>query len=847
MTGEPVDLWRRAAHAGRAPRVAALLCFFGAQAAVGAGQFVEDVRISRRGDEATVTIALACPMRFRSDAAAPGGAALEIRIAPLDGCRQLGAPDGIASELYRPAGGHLAHLVDVEYEALGLGESLLLLGFDRRVDYRVAQRGDLRTLELRVRVADDGELLVPAAPEPLPPERGENAQAAQRTPERAPLAPRVRTPAVVADYVVNLQSTREPVPPAATAAVPVPPGRRLYVSTTIVAGVTWYRLRLGFFASEADARAALGALAAPFPRAWVGRAESAEVSAAELARDSAVTGTAEDLPQLAATPNVAGTALAPGRVAELLAEGRAAIVGGDFAGAIRVYTRLVEEPGPHGPEARENLGLAREKNGQAAHAAAEYRRFLADYPGHESEARVRQRLAGLVTAGAAPRERLRAATGDEGRWDVTTGVAQYYRRDVNRFAEDQPEVITLSALFTDLDIAVRRNGESVDWLGRVSVNHLHDLEGADRGGPGDRQRIAYAFLDVSTRSEVGIRVGRQSLHHGGVLGRFDGAHATYGRNEGRRLHVTTGFPVESTRNPVETDRRFLGAAVDFDELAGAWNFSPFVMTQTIDGIADRRAVGLEASYADERRNFTTMVDYDVDYAALNTALAFGTWRLGNGTTLTALYDDRSSPVLTTRNALIGQPVGTVEELLLVWTEDEIRQIARDRTAESRAMTFGVAAPIAERWQISADITATEIGSTVASAGVAAVPATSRQTYYSASLVGSALFGGSDVSIFSLRYGESGELATSQLTWDLRIPVGGARVRLNPRLKLAVWESPLTRRRREAVAPSLRLLVVMPRRYRLELEVGADRLTRTDSGGEQNATGRFLNLGYRADF
>jgi hypothetical protein len=241
-----------------------------------------------------------------------------------------------------------------------------------------------------------------------------------------------------------------------------------------------------------------------------------------------------------------------------------------------------------------------------------------------------------------------------------------------------------------------------------------------------------------------------------------------------------------------------------------------------------------------------MVDYDTEYSELNTALVFGTWRLKNRVTLTGMFDRRSSPVLTTRNALIGQPVTTVEELLLVWTEDEIRQIARERTADSRTVTFGVAAPIAERWQINADVTVAEIGDSVASAGVAAVPGTGAQTYYSASFVGSALFATHDVSIFNVRVGDAENFTSQQITWDLRLPVG-RKLRINPRLRLGLWESPTTGRRRETIAPSLRLLLNTTRHYRLELEVGNDYLTRTDAGGEQEATGKFVYLGYRADF
>ncbi len=816
-----------------------------------AGQFIEDIQVSRRGEEATITISLACPMRFRSDVFTPAGVLLEIRVAPLESCRQLGAGEGIASEVYRPPSGRLAGLVEVEYESLGLGDNLLLLHFDRAVDYRVAQRGDLRTLELRVRIGDDGVTAVPKVPVPVEPPAAPPAAPTRRSQPnapsaRAPLAARVREPSVVADYVINLQSTRQPVDPAVVSDVPVPPGQHLYVSTTTIGGVTWYRLRLGFFATESDAQTALTSVGNAFPRAWIGRAEGSEVQAAgELTLERGGIVAETSAPEAAPAPAVAGAALPPERIQELLAEARSAIVSGDFERAIRDYTRLLEEPGDHRPEARENLGVAREKNGQAAHAAAEYRRYLEDYPQSEAAARVRQRLSGLVTA-AAPRERLRSEQAATRRWDVNTGISQYYRRDLNQFDVDQPEILTLSALLTDLDLSVRRRGEAVDMAGRITINHFHDLIGEEDGGPGDIQRVSYAYLDVSgVQDNWSLRLGRQSLHNWGVLGRFDGAHGIYDWSDTRRVHLLSGYPVETTRNPVETDRRFIGVAVDFDELVGEWSFSPYVMSQTIDGISDRDALGLEVRYFGDNRTLTTMLDYDFDFGELNTALVFGTWRF-NRITLTGLYDQRSSPTLTTRNALIGQPVTTIDELLLVWTEDEIRQIARERTADSRTVTLGIAAPIAERWQVNADVTATEIGDSVASVGVPAIPGTGLQIYYSTSFVGSALLGTGDVSIFNIRYGHSDEFTSAQLTWDMRIPVG-RHLRINPRLRLGTWEGTLTGRQRETFTPSLRLLLNMQRHYRLELEVGQDNFTRTDSGGEQEATGKFFNLGYRADF
>jgi tetratricopeptide (TPR) repeat protein len=829
--------------------VAAVAVLAAARAVLAAGVFVEDIQVSKRGDEATVTISLACPMRFQSDVNTPAGVLLEIRVAPLDACRELGVGEGIASEVYRPESGRLAHLTEVEYESLGLGDNLLIFHFDQPVDYRVAQRGDLRTLELRVRVGENrAPQAAPAPAEPTPRSPEPAPRAAPPAPAqsgRAPITSRVRVPSVVPDYVINLQSTREPVDPALVAGVPVRQGQHLYVSTTVIAGVTWYRLRLGFFAGEDEAGTALTGLAGRFPRAWIGRAEADEVQrAASLAveRGGVVAGAPKGEAEPTATP-AAEAALPPERIEELRAEARKALIAGDYETAIRDYTRLLEAPGDQRPEALENLGIAREKNGQTASAAAEYRRFLEEYPEGEAATRVRQRLNNLVVVAA--REPLRSEQTEARRWDVTTGLSQYYYRNVDQFDRDQPELTTFSGLLTDFDLTVRHRGESVNMLGRVSVSDLHDLLGENEGGIGDRQRVYYAYYDVAdAQNDWSVRFGRQTLHNWGVLGRFDGVHGTYQWSDRRRVHVMMGYPVGSTQDGVNTDREFVGAAVDFDHAAGNWGFSPYVQSQKIGGIADRQAVGVEVRYLDDTRSLTTMLDYDTLYGELNTALAFGTWRLKNRIMLTGLYDERTS--LSTYNALIGQTVSTVDELLLTWTKDEILQIARDRTATSRTATFGITLPLGERLQLNADVTALDIGSTADSAGVAAVPGTGQQVYYSGTLVASALFGRSDVNVLNLRHGEGPDFTSTLLTWDTRVPIG-KRLRINPRVRLRVWEGTVTGIRRETVTPSLRLLWNAPRRYRLEIEVGQENLVRKSSSPDQDSTDKYLNLGYRADF
>jgi tetratricopeptide (TPR) repeat protein len=832
--------------------------------ALAQNRLIEDIQVSKRGEEATITIELACPMRFQSDVPTEQGILLEVRVSPLESCRELGAGN-ITSEVYHPVGGQLAFLNEVEYQSLGLGENLLMFHFDRAVDYRVAQRGDLRTLQLIVQVGNQPAVTpVPqtATPPPSAPPVAQapapSRRAAPRDESRTPISPRVREPSATPDYVINLQSTREPVAPDLLQNLVLPQGVKPYVSETTVDGQKWYRLRAGFFASEQDAKSALEPLATAYPRAWVGRAEPAEVAQASSFSFAAGGTVVENAPAeqqtIAATPAAppgAASSLGPEGAQKMLEDARQAMLAQDYAKAIDLYTRLLQGPGDHQAEAREYLGLARERSGQIARATAEYRQYLKDYPEGEGTRRVQQRLQGLVLASEAPREQLRrtAVSAEGARWDVSTGLSQYYRRDLDQFDTDLPQLTTLEALFTDLDLSVRHTGGSLDLIGRISVSNMYDLIGEDNNGPGNINRVSYAYVDMNKNGgDWTLRFGRQTLHNWGVLGRFDGLHFAYEWAPNRRVHFTGGYPVDSTRYGVETDRLFYGVAVDFDHLIGSWDFSTFINSQTIEGYTDRQAAGFEVHYLDDKRSLTTMIDYDTSFSEINTALLLATWRFDNRLTLTALVDSQKGPVLSTRNALIGQTVSTIDDLLLTLTEDQIHQLALDRTADTSTVTLGLSKPLFERFQINADVTMVEIGDTPASFGVPAVPGTGQQIYYSMSFVGSGLFGGSDVHIFNLRHGESDEFTTDQLTWDARFRLG-RRLRVNPRLTLAVWDS-AAGLRRETVNPSFRFLLNMKNRYRLEVEVGGDQLSRTDLsqiGIEQKATGNYVNIGYRADF
>jgi hypothetical protein len=86
-------------------------------------------------------------------------------------------------------------------------------------------------------------------------------------------------------------------------------------------------------------------------------------------------------------------------VAAWMDEGRAALRKNNQAAAIALFTKVLKYPeNQYSAEAQELLGLARQKSGDLAQARAVYEDYLRRYPGGEGSERVRQRLAGILTA-----------------------------------------------------------------------------------------------------------------------------------------------------------------------------------------------------------------------------------------------------------------------------------------------------------------------------------------------------------------------------------------------------------------------------------------------------------------
>jgi hypothetical protein len=537
---------------------------------------------------------------------------------------------------------------------------------------------------------------------------------------------------------------------------------------------------------------------------------------------------------------------APDALEQQWTEARTAFDAADHATAIRLLTRLLEYPEhPHRAEAQELLGLARERSGQLAHAKAEYEEYLRRYPDADAAGRVAQRLAALTTLDSRPQVEAVAARDGGMDWTAFGGFSQEYRHDSTTIDDGtiSVDLASQSLLLTDGDLTLRGIGERFTVLARVNAGYLYDLS---PDGPGNATRVGYAFAELADR-ELGLsgRLGRQSTHSGGVLGTFDGLNLGWRPGDELRLNLVGGSLVDSTFEALSSDRKFVSLGASWSGLIEGLEIGPFVIDQTYQGVPDRRAVGMDLRWFAPGRTLVGLFDYDVDYSAVNMAMLLGTFELPGRWTLTGTLDHRKSPFLTTRNALIGQPVQSLDALIAQLGESAVRALAVDRTADVETVSLGVSHPIGTRLQWIADLAATRISDLPGSGGVAAVPGTGTELSLGGQLIANSLLRAGDVSILGFRWFEGDFARTLSLSLGSRFPVWG-RLRAGPRLRFDHRELSADGTTQDLVSPAIRV-DWSSGHTTIEFEAGGEWASRELPIDEEKTDRYWFSLAYRVGF
>ena len=311
------------------------------------------------------------------------------------------------------------------------------------------------------------------------------------------------------------------------------------------------------------------------------------------------------------------------------------------------------------------------------------------------------------------------------------------------------------------------------------------------------------------------------------------------------VSTVIGKPVYSASSGADSARTFYGASVNYGPVFEDLELGLFYIQQDIEGIDDRQAVGTEFRYFGQNQSLWGLIDYDTSYKEIGSAFLQGSWRFASHLTIHGSIDQRHSPFLSTGNALIGQPVESFSELLVLMTEDEIRQLSIDRTPLSNTYTVGISHSLTPRLQFNVDANQTTIEATPESGGVSATPETTYE-FYAANVTASSLLKEGDVSIIGLRYSTSGTSKTMSLNLDSRIPFGRY-LRINPRLRIDRREIVADSSYEWSYRPGIRIQYRRSQKFRIELEAGKQFSERDFIGGNLDRESYFINIGYQAFF
>ena len=547
------------------------------------------------------------------------------------------------------------------------------------------------------------------------------------------------------------------------------------------------------------------------------------------------------------------------RMVELMDEAGGAMIDRNFRRAVQLYTKILRNPETvFRQDAQEFLGLARDRNGQAAHAKSEYEKYLKLYPEGPGADRVRQRLSGLLTAAAKPKGKLRKAkksgTKDESDWDhqIFGSLSEFYNYNDSE-AENGTRTINQSQSLTSLDFNTRSRSDRYEIRSQFFGTHDVDLRS---NAADDISRVNNLYVDLEDRKwELSGRFGRQSRSSGGVLGRFDGGMISYEILSQVKINGVFGYPVASSNDSAfNTDKHFYGGSINLGTFWNSVDFNLFAINQEVKGVDDRQAVGGEIRYFDPNKSLFSYVDYDTSYDELNIFLINGGWTFPTKTRLNLVLDYRKSPILTTSNALIGQTVQDVSLLLNTLSEDEIRQLAIDRTATNKSATIGIVQDLNENYQVVAEVTVSELSGTKASPNLAilpvvtvpANPSTGKEYFYLAQFIANNFFMEGDINIIEMRYSDTMINDSYSLNLNLRYPFT-RNLRVNPRIQTNYRKNKNDDGESLTIRPLLRVDYRWGKWLRLEMEGGREWREDTVLGNTNNTAGYFATVGFRAYF
>ena len=569
-------------------------------------------------------------------------------------------------------------------------------------------------------------------------------------------------------------------------------GQFVYQTKVRVKGKAYYRLALGNFDSSAGARVALEKIKPLFVDAWIYQRSNLERQQIRLFLEDSGVG---EEPKAGNKQPVETKKIQADTADSLLLAARQAFLDENYARVIALTEKISAEYWSAGeienlPQIREALELAgttRERQAELAgtigerraklnQAIVSYEIALDTDPPAEVSARISNRLQGIRTMSVEPRARLAEADEKpaESGWDSRGSLLQYYRDDIiDGLNDGGPE--SVNRLFvTNIGLQMQRRTENGVWAIGLDAGLLNDLHEDDTDSLVSNANISYSTEDLLL---VG---GRQTRTLTGVNQRFDGLSYKDISRSAFQMTYALGYLVQSYYDDVDTEHPFYGINISISPYDSV-GVDIYFVEQEISGLTDRQSVGTEIEYRNDVSFVYGIIDYDTFYADLNNITLISNYRYSAqwDFNLTANYG--YSPTLSTLNALQGQAADSIDSLTDRLTDDQIYQLAQDRTSRATNLYFGGSYQIDTDRQIYFDLSTFYLDATDESDGVLAIDETD-STQLSLDYSVRDFFSADDYSTIGFRLLKSTSSDTQSVRLRTRLP-GYLGLIYDPRVRL----------------------------------------------------------------
>ena len=652
--------------------------------------------------------------------------------------------------------------------------------------------------------------------------------------------------AIIYRYVINLESTfSEDTQPW------LPQLKSLkqytfYTSRYKHKKKTWYRLRIGFFASHNSANRVVEILKPYYPGIWVDRIRSDEflrMKNWEANKGKKISKTVKSIRQEKQAPAkkmIVKVGVPAHSNSHLMELARRALAEKKYRDAAQYYMQVLSaKDGKYQQKAQELLGVSREKNGQLAHAKAEYELYLKKYPKGEGAERVKQRLLALMTARFDPKRRMVEKPKGNAYWSSFGSIAQFLRRNAFNTGGISTQNQTLQS---DVVISARRRGERYDLKTFISADHFYD---ADNPKVNYNAKLSSLYAElVEKQGAYSGKIGRFTRNSDGVMGRMDGVLGNVSLNKKWKLNAIIGHPVDSSTSNTGANKPFYSIGLYAGTFKQSWDLNFYYFSRKVESMVDRQALGGEIRYLGAKQTAFALLDYDTYFNKLNTLFLVSNWRLPRNSLINLTVNYRMSPLLMTTSALQGQGTTSIDSLKKTYSDKEIKQLALDRTAVYKSLTISGARALTDKYSINGDVTISNLSGTPASGGVDATPPTGNEFFYGIQFIGLNLYSKTDTSVGEIGYEDTSNYLKYKLAASTRWRDEN-KWSYRPKLAYEIRDN-VNGSKATKISPSLRVDYRYSKKTKFEFEILYEDIA-VKSPAQGNESNYSISVGYIYDF